>query len=190
MPSAYRLPAALALAAAGAVLAGHAASGAATDGGVDGAAPVEKSLSNAALPDPPPLTERKQWVFEFRYAKGDVQLTSVAPFDAGAPRETPRAMGRFALELYEGRALIERVRFDFPMLGDDLTRDAGPGFGAGLSRGVVTRIGVFFPATSRGRRLELWDRATDRRWPLSWPPGVPIADAGAHVTDAAAPRGG
>ena len=26
-------------------------------------------------------------------------------------------MGRFALELYEGPTLIERVRFDFPMLG-------------------------------------------------------------------------
>ena len=33
------------------------------------------------------------------------------------PRETPRAMGRFALELFEGPALIERVRFDFPLLG-------------------------------------------------------------------------
>ena len=34
---------------------------------------------------------------------------------------------------------------------------------------LVTRVGVMLPATARGTKLELWDRATDRRWPLPWP---------------------
>jgi len=144
------------------------------DAGTDGATP---SPSPSTPPDPPPLTERRQWVFDLRYAKGDVTLTSVRAFDSEKPRETPRVMGRFALELFEGPTLVERVRFDFPMLGDDPQRDAGGVVGAGLSRGVITSIGVVFPATKRGVRLELWDRASGRRWPLPWPPRA-TSDAG------------
>jgi hypothetical protein len=74
-------------------------------------------------------------------------------------------MGRFALELFEGPTLIERVRFDFPLLGAP-EPDASLSFSGKLR----TRIGVVFPATKRGTRLELWDRATGRRWSLPWPP--------------------
>jgi hypothetical protein len=120
-------------------------------------------------PDPPPLSERWQWVFDLRWDRGDVFLVAVHKTDMGAPRATPRAMGRFALELYEGPTLIERVRFDFPMLGapePDAGFTAPPRFEPKLK----TRIGVLFPATSRGTRLELWDRARDVRWSLPWPP--------------------
>jgi hypothetical protein len=27
-----------------------------------------------------------------------------------------------------------------------------------------------FPAANRGNKLQIWDRATDRRWTLPWPP--------------------
>ena len=47
-----------------------------------------------------------------------------------------------------------------------------------------TRIGVVFPATTKGTRLELWDRATDRRWSLPWPPAS--ARATPAATDASA----
>jgi hypothetical protein len=132
-------------------------------------------------PDPPPLAERKQWVFDLRWDRGDVWLNAVQQVDLGAPRPTPRMMGRFALELFEGAgpALVERVRFDFPMLGAP-EQDAGPG-SVSFSRQLRTRIGVVFPATSRGARLELVDRATGKRWSLPWPPppAAPDADAGA-----------
>ena len=121
-------------------------------------------------PDPAPMRERAQWIFDLRWAKGDVYLLGVHKMDLAAPQETPRAMGRFALELFEGPTLIERVRFDFPLLGDE-ARDAGgvrpvPYFGKNLT----TRIGVMFPASVRGNRLQLWDRAIDKRWDLPWPP--------------------
>lgn len=79
-------------------------------------------------------------------------------------------MGRFALELFEGPTLIERVRFDFPMLGVPDGPDAGMRTAPRFEPKLRTRIGVLFPATKRGTRLELWDRARDVRMPLPWPP--------------------
>jgi hypothetical protein len=116
------------------------------------------------VPDPPPLVERSQWVFDFRWDRGEVWLLAVHPLELAAPQATPRAMGRFALELFEGGVLMERVRFDFPLLGATQP-DAGPSFAQKLR----TRIGVVFPAVRRGTTLELWDRATGRRWSLPWP---------------------
>jgi hypothetical protein len=142
--------------------------------------------------DPAPMVERSQWVFDLRWDRGDVWLLGVQPLELPAPRETPRVMGRFALELFEGAALIERVRFDFPLLGSFVQADAqrdGGSSGAhtatSFSQSLRTRIGVVFPAVSRGTRLELWDRATNRRWSLPWPPAqaAPIAPAGASPAD-------
>jgi len=138
------------------------------------AAPIAKSDAGAISkipPDPPAMRERTQWVYDLRYDKGDLYLLGVRKIDLPAPQETPRAMGRFAIELFEGPTLIERVRFDFPFLGaGEIAQDAGYKTPPRLEPKLTTRIGVLFPATTRGTRLELWDRATDRRWPLPWPP--------------------
>lgn len=143
-----------------------------------GALPPAKTPDPKAKipPDPPPLSERMQWVFDLRWQKGEVYLLQVHQVDMGtAIHPTPRVMGRFALELFEGPTLIERARFDFPLLGAYETPDAGFRGPARIEPGLTTRIGVFFPATKRGTRLELWDRATDRRWPLPWPPTAGVA---------------
>jgi hypothetical protein len=134
-------------------------------------------MTIAPIPaDPSPLIEREQWVFDLRWDQGEVWLLGVQGVQLAVPRPSPRAMGRFAVELYEGRALIERVRFDFPLLGASES-DAGMSF----TKRLGTRIGVFFPATKRGTRLELWDRASNRRWFLPWPPtfATRAADGGA-----------
>jgi hypothetical protein len=135
-------------------------------------------------PDPAPLVERSQWVLDLRWDRGDVWLLGLHPLELPQPQATPRAMGRFALELFEGPTLIERVRFDFPLLGAP-EPDASLSFSSKLR----TRIGVVFPATKRGTRLELWDRATGRRWSLPWPPqatgdaSVPSSPADAGRVD-------
>jgi hypothetical protein len=122
-------------------------------------------------PDPdPPIKERKQWIFDLRWDKGDVFFLGAHALDLGEPRVTPRMMGRFALELFQGPMLIERVRFDFPMLGAGEPRNAGYMAPPSLEKKLVTRIGVMFPATARGTRLELYDRATGLRYRLPWPP--------------------
>jgi hypothetical protein len=133
-------------------------------------------------PDPLPLVERGQWVFDLRWERGDVWLLGAHRLELPAPRATPRAMGRFALELFEGRALVERVRFDFPLLGTPDPGDGGRGAPPSLTQKLRTRVGVVFPATDRGRRLELVDRATDKRWSLAWPPQ--------DASDASVPRDG
>lgn len=147
----------------------------ASDAG-DGGARRDGGPISRIPPDPSPLSEAHQWIVELRWDKGDVYLVSARSVDLEAPRVTPRVMGRFALELYEGNALVERVRFDFPGLIDGDFVDAGHAESPRIDKKLTSRIGVMFPRTDRGRRFELWDRATDRRWPLAWPPAA--GDAG------------
>jgi hypothetical protein len=136
-------------------------------------------------PDPAPLVSQSQWVFDLRWDRGDVWLLGVHPLELPAPQATPRVMGRFAVELFEGPTLVERARFDFPLLGVPEAADAS----VSVASKLRTRIGVVFPASKRGTRLELWDRATGRRWSLPWPPADTANQAsssGAAATDAGA----
>ncbi len=177
-----------AAATAGLVAGGALAWGLAVPGAALAADPLRDAGANDASrgapisktpPDPVPMRERDQWIFDLRWARGEAYLVAVHRLENPSPQETPRAMGRFALELFEGPTVIERVRFDFPLMGDE-PKDGGiravPFFGKNL----VTRIGVMFPATRRGTKLQLWDRATDKRWELPWPP-IESTDAGAPV---------
>jgi hypothetical protein len=118
-------------------------------------------------PDPEPMLATEQWILSLEYRKGEVFLLDAQSRKPSAPVTTARAFGRFAVELWQNDVLVERVRFDFPLLG------AGVGLGyAGVdfARGLTSRIGVLFPKTGLGDRLELVDRATRRRFTLPWPP--------------------
>ena len=158
---------------------------------LDAGLPSEAVITNTP-PDPDPLVEKDQWVFDLRWQHGDVWLLKVGATSLPAPRATPRAIGRFALELFDGSVLIERVRFDFPLLGAFVTGDGGTeGRGAGepfsFERNLRTRVGVLFPATARGTRLELVDRASNRRWALPWPPAMPAGAS--EAVDGGLPSG-
>lgn len=131
------------------------------------------ALALAAVGDPPPLTEKTQWIFDLRWDRGDVYLVAVHKMDMPNPVTTPRVEGRFTLDLTEKGKLVERVRFDFPGLAVP-DQDGGVRMNARLR----TRIGVFFPATSRGDKLELVDRTSGQRWSLPWPPEAPVLDGG------------
>ncbi len=149
------------------------------DAGADDVPFPNLSLSRSPA-DPEPLVARARWVFDLRWDSGDVWLLGVRVEELPSPRPTPRAMGRFALELFEGPALIERVRFDFPLLGA-----FEPDGGVSLSRRLRTSIGVYVPVTPRGTRLLLVDRATAHRWELPWPPREWV-DAGKDAQEAGA----
>jgi hypothetical protein len=131
------------------------------------------ALALAEARDPAPLTEKTQWVLDLRWDRGDVYLVAVHKVDFNPPMTTPRASGRFALELTEHGTLVERSRFDFPGLGVP-----DPDGGIRMTARLRTRIGVFFPATSRGDKLELVDRASNLRWSLPWPPDSTFAGGG------------
>lgn len=149
----------------------------ALDAGALPGAPVDIVITRTPA-DPVALVERSQWVFDLRWDRGDVWLLGVNPLELASAQETPRVMGRFALELFEGPALIERVRFDFPLLAAPEVEDGGWRAPPSFSQKLRTRIGVVFPATRRGTRLELWDRETNRRWSLPWPVRTAAATGG------------
>src|SRR5690606_41135099 len=51
--------------------------------------------------------------------EGQIELRSVEPVELEKPVATARRMGRFAVELLIGQELIDRVRFDFPLLAGE-----------------------------------------------------------------------
>jgi hypothetical protein len=118
-------------------------------------------------PDPPALRASRQYELEFRYARGEVQLAEARLRTFARPVVSPRRLGRFAVELWIGLELVERVRFDFPLLG----AEESPGMA--LERGLVTTQRVLVPATDRPTRAVLVDRATGQEIELRWPPVQP-----------------
>lgn len=123
--------------------------------------------SCASLPDPTP-SRTDQWVeLSVRFDKGALEITSAKPQRSRRAETTPRRMGRFALELWIGCELIDRVRFDFPLLSADPARDraSDPLFEAAAH--FDTKILV--PDSGRATRLELIDRARQSRKIIDWP---------------------
>ncbi|HEY5958439.1 MAG TPA: hypothetical protein VIV60_17870, partial [Polyangiaceae bacterium] len=129
------------------------------------AKPKVPSCSN--LPDPKPMrTDR--WVNALvRLDHGKLGLAAWEPLRTRRAEVTPRKMGRFAAELWIGCELVDRVRFDFPLLGGEAPNHAShdPNFEAAGSFDLRIRL----PDSERATRLELIDRAGERREILDWP---------------------
>ncbi len=129
-------------------------------------------------PDPKPLVSKKQWKLGFVYREGQIELRSVEPVELEKPVATARRMGRFAVELLIGQELIDRVRFDFPLLageealGKRRPHDAPPSF----EKRLTTRTTVMVPHSERATRARLVDRATGRILELPWPLQEPSAE--------------
>jgi hypothetical protein len=164
-----------------------------------GAAPLEPALTEPAKrstspPDPEPLRQAEQYEYTFAYDSGATRVLSVRPVKFRQPVVTARKMGRFAVELWIGGELVDRVRFDFPLLAAEEPPQKKKKLNAPPSlAGGVLKATVLVPAASRARRAVLVDRATDRETELDWPPnlGDPARDAGAPsdagARDAGAP---
>jgi len=129
-------------------------------------------LSGSA-PDPDPLLMAEQWQYQLLFQNGAPSVEHVEKQTLPKPISTPRRMGRFALELWIGRELIDRVRFDFPLIAAEET----PGGtrrplhdNPSLVPNAIARIRVSVPASPRATRLVLVDRATEKVSELPWPP--------------------
>ncbi|MGC4091717.1 MAG: hypothetical protein QM756_28305 [Polyangiaceae bacterium] len=132
-------------------------------------------------PDPEPLRLAEQWEYDLDYDAGKVLVGSVRPRRFDTPIVSARRFGRFAIELWIGPELIERVRFDFPGLGMEAPPEGGmrrPLYPpTSFSKGVHVRQTVLVPAAPRARRAVLVDRATGETQALAWPPDHPLAPA-------------
>lgn len=150
------------------------------DAGVGEAAPPEPQPEPPKMgyqPDPEPLRLRRQWQYTLRFASEDVKVLRVRPLLYPRPVVTARRMGRWALELWIGRELIDRVRFDFPGLAAETPRKGKrrplhetPS----LAPGAEVDRTILVPASPRATRAVLVDRATGREITLPWPPDQPL----------------
>jgi hypothetical protein len=125
------------------------------------------------LPDPQPLSERAQWSYPITYDRGTVTVAAPELLCLPRPQATARRFGRFAFELWSGRELIDRVRFDFPLLAAEAPAPASPRpihdtprFAPGARVSVVLRV----PASERATRASILDRATGEVIDVTWPP--------------------
>ena len=134
---------------------------------------AEPSRSGYA-PDPAPRASLKQWVFEVSHSGTRLSIDRVRAVSVDRPMATPRMMGRFALELYVGKELLDRVRFNVPLLGE------GPAEGPDKPKNpfrrprfdrVTAKLRVQMADNERATYAVLVDRATGEEQRFDWPPG-------------------
>ena len=152
---------------------------------------AEHRKQYGSLPDPPPLKTSEQWELTLAYDGGTLSMTRAAKRQFEEPVVTARRMGRFAVELWIGRELIDRVRFDFPLV-PEAPQDTQPralGSPVSLGQDTASTQTLLIPDSPRATRALLVDRATGRETELAWPPARPAAAVGSAeaTTDPAVP---
>lgn len=137
---------------------------------------AEHRRKYGSLPDPTPLSLTSQWELELEYDQGKLALAGATKRELEAPRTTPRQMGRFAVELWIGHELIDRVRFDIPLVTAPAAKGETRRLRAPvtLDAGVSARQTVLVPNSPRATRALLVDRASGSETPLPWPPDRPL----------------
>jgi hypothetical protein len=152
-------------------------------------APENGAKASGSLPDPPVQSSTRLWRLTVRYDHGKVSLVRALPIDVERPVSTPRHVGRYAFELWIGQELLERHRFDFPLLGAEPTPGTKerplhpqPEFAPGAE---VERT-ILLPNVARARRAQIVDRATGVVVAIPWPPESEAASAEASPEPEAA----
>lgn len=147
-------------------------------------------------PDPPGNASKKQWVFAVSVKDGKASLPRASSVLVANPTPTVRMMGRFAVEFWVGKELLDRSRFDVPMLDrDPKDRRRGPLRGPDFTH-VSTRLTVRMADHPRATFVALVDRATGDVQRFAWPPdaegrlaplGAAASRASASAADAGSP---
>lgn len=128
-------------------------------------------------PDPPQQSSRKQWVLQIRVNEGSLEVEQIRAFEAAKALATPRLLGRYAFELYVGNALLDRRRFNVPLLAEGPAADKARRY---LARPRFDRVNIKLSVQiadqPRATRAVLVDRATGEARHFAWPP-----DAQGHL---------
>jgi len=127
------------------------------------AAPMPADVGPIA-PDPDPLSTDSVFVVDLRFDHGTPMVERIVRAKLSAPMQVRTFFGRFAIELYSGPVLLQRVRFDFPLIGDTQS----PSFD--YEQTISSSAQVTISDSERPNRLVIWDRATERRWVFAYPP--------------------
>lgn len=136
-----------------------------------GALAIADAPKGGYAPDPQPIANKKQLVFQIVAKNGKVAIEKASSVSAQKPIETPRMTGRFAIELWVGTELLDRVRFNVPLLGDEPPeKNPKNPFSRPDTRDVTTRLKVQMADNDRARYLLFVDRSTGETQKLAWPP--------------------
>lgn len=140
------------------------------------------------LADPPVTKSTKHWVFDIDVKSGVVSLGKARAATTPKPEGTPRMMGRYALELFSGRELLDRVRFNVPGMGDAPREDKRILKRPTMDR-VTTKFSIRIADNPRTNWARVVDRATGDEVYIAWPPDevsrpAPTASASAGPTGA------
>lgn len=124
-------------------------------------------------PDPPAHATKKQWTLSIAANNGKVSAERATVTTLAQPAESPRVMGRFAVELYIGPELLDRVRFNVPLMGDGPVEHSTkrPYHNSDTDK-VSTRLAIRVADSPRAAYLVLVDRVTDERQRFEWPPAA------------------
>jgi hypothetical protein len=146
-------------------------------------------------PDPPVVPSKTQWVFTIRVRAGVPSIERVNRIEVKPAQGTLRLVGRYALELWVGTELLDRIRFNVPLGGDGPRQDDRPGLRRPSFDRVNTTLRVQMADHPRATTLRLVDRATAEVQTYAWPwaPPTVVADAGpgdAGAADAGAADAG
>lgn len=133
-------------------------------------------------PDPKPTSTRDWFALEFKLVNGAIRLHSAHRVQTQKQRDAARVMGRYAVELWIGCELLERVRFNFPLQAADAAVNTSrrhalheqPPLTARADLGAT----VLVPLSDRATRAELVDRQAGTRDALAWPPDLNSAESG------------
>lgn len=144
-------------------------------------------------PDPAVRASKTQWVFDISHKNGKNKVNRVRSVTLEHAVSTARVTGRYAIELYIGKQLLDRVRFNVPLTGDGPSeRSHRRVFSRPTFENVSTRLRVQITDNPRATYVMLVDRATGESQRFWWPPGpdgalVPMATP-AETTASPAPK--
>jgi hypothetical protein len=124
-------------------------------------------------PDPAVSASKTQWIFDIAHKNGKNTITRVRSVKLEQAVSTARVTGRYAIELYIGKQLLDRVRFNVPLTGDGPSERANRRvFSRPTFENVSTRLRVQITDNPRATDVVLVDRATGESQRFWWPPSA------------------
>ena len=139
--------------------------------GAGGLVALAEPSRSGFTPDPPAHASKKQWSLAIVARAGKVSAERATASMLAQPAESPRVIGRFALELYVGPELLDRVRFNVPLMGDGpVEHSRKRAYHNPDTDRVTTSLKVRLADSPRAAYLVLVDRVTEERQRFEWPP--------------------
>jgi len=128
------------------------------------------SPSTAWTKDPAGHASAKQWVFDVAVDRGVVLVEKARAVTLARPTSTARVAGRFALELWIGHELLDRVRFSPPLMGDEVERRKARLFAKPTFDKITVKTKAQLADHDRATYVVLVDGQKNERTKFWWPP--------------------